>query len=54
MVANMDEPPTEKNGKGLPVMGNSEMAQPMFKNAWKTSMDVRQAERPRVKEVRQF
>ena len=31
-----EEPPEEMNGSGLPVVGNTPIAQPMFRNAWNT------------------
>lgn len=34
----IDDPPDEMNGSGLPVVGKTPMALPMFKNAWATSM----------------
>lgn len=47
MVASMEEPPTEKNGSGLPVMGKSEIAQPILRYAWNTSIVVKHPESPR-------
>ena len=35
-----DEPPADTNGRGLPVVGTRPMTQPMFRNAWNTSMMV--------------
>ena len=34
------EPPEERKGKGLPVVGARPITQQMFKKAWKTSMVV--------------
>ena len=39
--ARIEDPPEEMNGSGLPVVGRSPVAQAMFKNAWATSITVR-------------
>ena len=39
-VAISEEPPDEMNGSGLPVVGKRPTTQPMFKNAWNTSIMV--------------
>lgn len=36
-----EEPPDEMKGSGLPVVGRRPTTQPMFKNAWNTTMAVR-------------
>ena len=35
MVANMEDPPYETNGRGTPVIGMMPSVIPMFSNAWK-------------------